>query len=424
MASQSAPGTFAALRNQNFRLYFLGQLASTSGTWMQLTAQGWLVFQLTHSAAWLGVVAGAAGLPILALSPVAGVVVERFSRRQTMLVTQTIQMILALLLAGLVFSNTVQIWHILVLAVLLGITNAVDGTARFAIIADLVEREHLRSAITLNSILFNLSRVLGPAAAGLALTTLGAGWCFLLNGLSFVPVIASLLVITVRPSAAAAANESPLQQLAAGLRYARGHQQILPSLLLAAIAGMLGVSLLTLFPAFAAVVLHSPTTGYTVLNVANGLGGILGGFIIGALSLRLGLGRLIALMALLTAASMGLLAGPATVASAALVAFGFGLVIVMLFVGASTLIQTEVPNDFRGRVLALYTLAFSGLTPFGALALGLVSAKVGVLNAFLLSAGLSGLLSVAVLARWPGLWRQPLAARTVLRPIVLAEKQA
>jgi MFS family permease len=424
MASQSAPGTFAALRNQNFRLYFLGQLASTSGTWMQLTAQGWLVFQLTHSAAWLGVVAGAAGLPILALSPVAGVVVERFSRRQTMLVTQTIQMILALLLAGLVFSNTVQIWHIIVLAVLLGITNAVDGTARFAIIADLVEREHLRSAITLNSILFNLSRVLGPAAAGLALTTLGAGWCFLLNGLSFVPVIASLLVITVRPSAAAAANESPLQQLAAGLRYARGHQQILPSLLLAAIAGMLGVSLLTLFPAFAAVVLHSPTTGYTVLNVANGLGGILGGFIIGALSLRLGLGRLIALMALLTAASMGLLAGPATVASAALVAFGFGLVIVMLFVGASTLIQTEVPNDFRGRVLALYTLAFSGLTPFGALALGLVSAKVGVLNAFWLSAGLSGLLSVAVLARWPGLWRQPLAARTVLRPIVLAEKQA
>src|SRR5258708_1133023 len=256
---ESSEGTFAALGNRNFRVYFLGQLASTSGTWMQLTAQGWLVFQLTHSAAWLGIVAAAAGLPILALSPVAGVIVERFARRQTMLITQTIQMVLALVLAGLVFTSTVEIWHIIVVTILLGVTNAVDGTARFAITADLVDREHLRSAITLNSILFNLSRVLGPAAAGLALTSLGAGWCFLLNGLSFVPVIASLAWVQVRPMLAASSSETPLQQLAEGLRYARAHHQILPTLLLAAIAGLLGISLITLFPAFAAWA-FTPTT--------------------------------------------------------------------------------------------------------------------------------------------------------------------
>ncbi len=420
--TQRSQGTFAALGNRNFRLYFLGQLASTSGTWMQITAQGWLVFQLTHSAAWLGVVALAAGLPILALAPVAGVIVERYSRRQIMLVTQTVQMILAALLAALVFSHTVQIWHIVTLAALLGVSNAVDGTARFAIIADLVDREHLRSAITLNAILFNLSRVLGPASAGLALTTLGAGWCFLLNGLSFLPVIASLAWVQVRPMLAASSSETPLQQLAEGLRYARAHQQILPTLLLAAIAGLLGISLITLFPAFAAVVLNSPTSGYTAINVANGLGGIFGGFLIGWLSLRLRLPRLIALMALLTALSMGLLAGAVTITSATLVAFGFGLVIVMLFVGANTLIQTEVPDAFRGRVLALFTLAFSGLTPFGSLALGLISANIGVLNSFVLMAGLSGLLSLAVLARWPNLWQRPMAARPALTPKLVEEQ--
>ena len=406
--------TFAALSNRNFRLYFIGQLASTSGTWMQLTAEGWLVFQLTHSAAWLGIVACAAGLPILLLSPVAGVIVERFSRRHIMLVTQTIQMILALILAGLVFTGLVQIWHIILLALLLGVTNAVDGTARFAIIADLVEREHLRSAITLNSILFNGSRVIGPATAGLALVLVGAGWCFLLNGLSVLPVIASLLLVKVRPMPTDLVTESPLQRLAQGLRYTRTHALILPSLLLAAIAGLLGVSMITIFPAFAAIILNSPTQGYTVMSVANGLGGIVGGLLMGQLAQRIGLARLIAAVALLTAVTMALLSSAATLVAAAVLSFGFGLMIVMLFVGTSTLIQTEVPNAFRGRILALYNLAFSGLTPFGSLALGLTSASIGVLNAVLFSASVSGLLSLAVLLRWPSLWQRRIMTRPPL----------
>lgn len=414
MTAQKSVGTFDAFHNRNFRLYFLGQLASTSGTWMQLTAQSWLVFQLTHSEAWLGIVACAAGLPILLLSPVAGVIVERFSRQKTILVTQIIQMILAFILAALVFTGNVQIWHILTLALLLGVSNAVDGTARLAILADLVEHEHLRSAITLNSILFNSSRVLGPATAGLALVALGAGWCFFLNGLSFLPLIGSLMVIQPKSIPAKISTETPLQQLASGLRYARSHRRIFPALLLTAIAGFLGVSMLTLFPAFADLILKSPTTSYTVISVANGLGGIVGGVMLGWVAKRFGLARVIAGVALLTAFSIALLGTTGTIAAATLVAFGFGLVIVTVFVGSSTLIQTEVPDAFRGRVLALYNLAFAGLTPFGSLALGLISANIGILNTFILNGTVIGLLSLVVLWCWQGFWQYQSLGETIV----------
>jgi MFS family permease len=398
-------GTFETLRDHNFRVYFIGQLASTSGTWMQITAQGWLVYHLTQSAAWLGIVACAAGLPILLLSPIAGVIVERHSRRQTMMITQTIQMILAFVLAVLVFTHTVQIWHIVVLAVLLGVSNAFDGTVRFAIIADLVEREHLRSAITINAILFNASRVLGPATAGLVLVTFGAGWCFFLNGLSFVPVLISLMLVTVKGLVAPTTTANPRQELAEGLRYARSHHLILPALLLTANAGLLAVSVIYLFPAFAAVVLHSPTNGYTAISIANGFGGVLGGLLMGWFTRRIGLARIIAAMAVLTALSMALFAFTLTIAVSALFAFVLGLAIVVQFIGASTLIQSKVPDAFRGRVLALYNLGFSGLTPFGALTLGLISANIGIVHTFVLTAGVSGILSLSILLRWSNMWK-------------------
>jgi MFS family permease len=423
MAAQKSVGTFDALRNRNFRVYFLGQLASTSGTWMQLTAQGWLVFQLTHSEAWLGVVACAAGLPILLLSPLAGVIVERVSRQRIMLITQTLQMLLAFILAALVFTSAVQTWHIVVLALLLGVTNAVDGTARFAIIADLVEREHLKGAITLNSILFNASRVLGPGAAGLALATLGAGWCFFLNGLSFLPVLVSLFLVTVKPVVAPTTITSPLQQLNEGWRYARSHRLILPALLLAATMGLLGLAVFTLLPAYAAVVLNSPTSAYTAMSVINGLGGVVAGFALGQMMRRVGMARLVGTSALLSAVSIGLIGITTTVAPAAFVQFIFGFTAVTLFAGATALIQIEVSNEFRGRVMALYNLAFSGLTPFGALALGLISANIGISNTFILTAVVIGLVSLAILVRWSTLWqRQPIAI-TPLVPM-LAEEQA
>ena len=403
--TKHSTGTFSALRNLDFRIYFAGQLASTSGIWMQSIAQGWLVYQLTHSALWLGIVACATGLPLVLLSPIAGVLVERVSRRHMMLVTQAIQMILAFILAALTVTNTVQIWHIVVLALLLGITNAVDSPARIALTADLVEREQLPSGIALSSILINGSRVIGPAVAGLVLTTLGPSWCFFLNGLSFLAVIASLLAIKDKPMQRLVAAESPWRQLRAGLHYALTHTLILPLLLLTANAGLLGIGVLTLTPAYAAVILHSPTNGYVLINAANGLGAVMAAFLMGLFARRIGLARTVALMALLTAVSMGLLASAATVATASSISFVFGLTLITQFVGASTLIQLEVPSEFRGRVLALYSLAFAGLTPFGSLGLGLIAALIGIAATILLTAIVSGLASLVILLRWPAVWQ-------------------
>lgn len=190
--------TTAAFRNHDFRLYFIGQLISVSGTWMQNLAQGYLVFQLTQSEAWLGIVACAAGLPIVLTSPIAGVIVERFPRRQLMLATQLAQMSFAIILALLSFTNTVQVWHIVLLALLLGATNALDVPARWTIVSEIVGPDDLKSGIALNSILNSGSRVVGPTIAGIVLVRFGAAVCFLLNALSFVAVIISLLMIRVR----------------------------------------------------------------------------------------------------------------------------------------------------------------------------------------------------------------------------------
>jgi MFS family permease len=404
-AVPASQGTFSALRNKNFRTYFIGQLASTSGTWMQITAQGWLVYQLTQSAAWLGLVICAGGLPILLLSPFAGVLIERVSRRKIMLITQIIQMALAFILAALVFTHTVTIWHILTLSVALGITNAADGTVRFAILADLVEREHLPGAIALNSILFNGSRVIGPAVAGVALVTLGAAWCFFLNGLSFIPVIISLLLVTVKPVIPPTITKNPVDELREGLAYARQHPKIWPALLLTANAGFIGVSVVTLFPALAAILLHSPTNGYTLISAASGLGGVIGGLTLGWFGRRIGLTRTVSGMALLTAVGIGLLVSSSSIPVVTVIAFIYGITLVMQFVGNSTLIQTQVPNALRGRVLALYNLAFAGLTPFGALILGFISTNIGIVNTFLLTMVISGVISVAILLRWSHLWQ-------------------
>src|SRR4051794_30519206 len=196
-AREPNKGTLSALRNANFRLYFFGQMISNSGTWMQNIAQSYLVFLITKSELWLGIVACAAGLPMVLLSPIGGVVVERVPRRTVLLWTQAIQMILAFIMAALTFTNTIQVWHIVVLALLLGMTNAFDTPARQAFVVEIVGRDDMYSGIALNSIMNSLGRVLGPAAGGIALVQFGASWCFLFNGVSFVAVLFSLIIMKV-----------------------------------------------------------------------------------------------------------------------------------------------------------------------------------------------------------------------------------
>jgi len=400
-ANQSGnTSTFSALRNSNFRLYFAGQLVSVSGTWMQNLAQGFLVFKITQSEAWLGIVACAAGLPVILLSPISGVMIERVPRRRLMLVTQTIQMALAFILFALTLSDQIQVWHLVVLAFMLGTTNALDLPARQTFVVEMVGPDDLRSGIALNSILNSASRVLGPMAAGIALVQIGPAWCFFVNGLSFLAVIASLLLMQVPYPIQHQKHLPPLQQLREGLQYARRDATIRPLLLLAVIGGIFVVPISNLLPAFADVVLHSPKEGYAALSVGQGVGSVITGVAVGWLAYRFGYRKLIAWSVAIGGAATIWLALEDTIPLATVAAGVAGAFLILQFVSINTMIQTAVPDAFRGRVLALYTLSFLGMAPFGALALGGIANVIGVTSALAIYGVLGIVLSAVVLWQW------------------------
>ena len=404
---RSQVSTFSALSHSNFRLYFTGQLVSVSGTWVQTVAQGWLVFHLTHSELYLGLVACAAGIPALLVTPYAGVIVERSSRRNILIATQTVQMLLAFTLALLTFANLVQVWHVILLAFILGITQAFDAPARQAFVKDMVGPESLASGISLNSMMFNTARIFGPTVAGIVLATIGPAWCFLLNGLSFLAVLGSLLMMSVPTIAKRITNISPLAQLLEGLRFSRTHETIKPLLLLSAVMSILCVNIVTLLPAFADTVLHSPIEGYATVSTAQGVGAVCAGFLAVFVS-RFGRGRVVAAMSLLLCLSVLIVSHITAVVPAAILMALVGFSLILMFVTMNTMIQTVVPDQFRGRVLSLYTLTFFGLAPFGALALGYIASQLGVPDALALYAILNGVLALGILARWPALWQNRL----------------
>lgn len=413
-------GTFTALRNPNFRLYFAGQLISTAGTWMQNVAQAALVVALVlklgksaeESSLWLGIVACAAGLPLVLLAPVAGVIVERVPRRQIMLCTQAAQMILAFILAALAFANAVQVWHVVLLAFLLGLTNAVDSPSRQAFVVEMVGRAELQSGIQLNSIMVSASRAIGPALAAIALALFGTAWCFMLNGLSFLAVIASLLIMNVPYAIPPAQNAAPLRQMREGLRYARTDPgPILTLLLLTATAGFFGLPLIQFFASFAATALNSATTGYSAIIIAQGVGSVLAGGVSGWLAFRLGRGQLITLGVIAVTVVNTILALQTAIPPATILSGLSGLAFVTLVISLNTSIQMYVVDQFRGRVLSLYTLAFFGLSPFGALLLGFIASGIGTIP------GIGTAHAMALYALAGGacagliLWRRPLVSQ-------------
>ncbi len=402
--SRTYSSAFSALSHSSFRLYFIGQLVSVSGTWMQTVAQGWLVFQLTRSELWLGIVACAAGLPSLLASPFAGVLVERLPRRNILIVTQTVQMLLAFTLAFLTFSNLVQVWHVVILAFILGITNAFDAPARQTFVKDMVGPDDLASGISLNSLIFNTARVFGPTAAGIALATVGAAWCFFLNGASFLAVIVSLILMTVPAAKRRVLRESPFHQLLDGLRFARRHDTIKPLLLLSAVISIFAVNVVTLLPAYAATVLNSPVRGYSILTTAQGIGAVCAGLIVFFVS-RFGRGRVISATFFLLCTCVLIISRMTAILPAAVFMGIYGFSLILTFVTMNTMIQTELPDEYRGRVLSMYTLTFFGLAPFGALALGQLATMIGTPDALALDGILNGVLGLAILARWPALWQ-------------------
>jgi MFS family permease len=280
-----------ALRHRNYRLFFSGQLVSLCGTWMQSVAQSWLVYRLTGSAVLLGFVGFASQIPVFVLSPIAGLTADRLSRHRILLTAQCSSMVLALMLAALTLANAIEVWHVFVLASLLGVVNAFAIPAQSAFVVDMVGREDLMNAIALNSSIVNVARVIGPAIAGALIAAVGEGWCFLLNGLSYVAVIAGLMLMRLPRRSRAATEGSPLAHIIEGFRYVAHTRPVRDLLLLLGISSLFGMPYVVLMPIFADRILHGGASGLGILMGASGVGALTAALALAARRELRGLGR-------------------------------------------------------------------------------------------------------------------------------------
>jgi len=400
--------TFVAMRHRNYQLYFGGQLISNIGTWMQVIAQAWVVYQIAHSELALGLVAFASAIPTLIISPWGGVIVDRVSRRKLLMLTQSGAMLLAFILAALTFTKIVQEWHVIVLAALLGVVNAFDAPARQAIVPELVGKQDLPNAIALNSMMFNSARVIGPAIAGLMLAAIGAAWCFTLNGISFLAVIVGLWLMELPPHRGATQTNSPRQQLVGGLQYVARNREISALILLSLVFSIFGISYSTVLPAFVEKNLHQGAAVYGWLNAATGFGAVTGAFLLA--NHRSSHGRRGQLLVITNLAFPLILIGfsfTALYPLSLLLAFGLGTGFMVQFTTINTLLQTRVEDAFRGRVMGLYTLTFFGFAPFGNLLIGFLGEKLGLSIAMTLFAVCSLILSRLVLVKTPEIQKLP-----------------
>jgi MFS family permease len=395
--------TFRALQHRNFRLYLFGQLVSLAGTWMQIVAQGWLVYELSRSEAMLGVVGFASAIPALLVTPWAGVIVDQVRKRDVIVATQTGAMLLAFALAALTFTGTVQVWHILVLSMLLGVVNAFDGPARQAFVVEMVGSQDLPNAIALNSMTFNAARVVGPAFGGILLATVGSAWCFTLNGLSFLAVIVSLLMMQITSARVTGDRRSPWEQLKSGLNYVAGEAELKGLLLLSLFFSTFGIAYSTVLPAFVDRILAGGAAGFGLLTAASGVGAVTGAFLVATFGDRGQRGQWLFYAALGFPVALALFAFNRNFPIALLLAMLLGVGFMLQFTLINTLLQTRVANDMRGRVMSLYTLTFFGFTPFGNLALGALSEKIGMSLAILLFAVLTLGSAVVIFRRTPQL---------------------
>ncbi len=370
-----------ALRHRNYRLFFSGQSVSLVGTWMTRIATSWLVYRLTGSALLLGLVGFAGQIPSFLLAPFAGVLVDRWNRHRLLVATQVLAMVQSAALAILALSGVISIWHVLLLSLFQGLINAFDMPARQAFVVEMVEsRADLANAIALNSSMVNAARLLGPAIGGALIAAVGEGWCFAFDALSYLAVIASLLLMRLAPRAERArpaAHGRVLAELRQGLAYVAGSAPIRSILLLLAIVSLVGMPYTVLMPIFASQILHGGPHTLGFLMGATGVGALGGAVYLASRRSVLGLGRLIPLMsALFGAGLIGFgLSRSLWLSLTLLVATGVGFMVQMA--ASNTLLQTLVDDDKRGRVMSFYTMAFMGTAPFGSLFAGGLAHRIG-----------------------------------------------
>jgi MFS family permease len=366
--------TFIALSYPNYRLWFIGQITSLFGTWMQSTAQGFLVYELTGSPAYLGYVSFAAGLPSWLFMPVAGVVADRISRRSLLIITQTSMMVLAFILATLTFANVIQPWHIVALAFLLGIANAFDAPARLAIAPDLVERQDLTNAIALNATMFNTATILGPTIGALVYAAFGPGWCFTINGLSFIAVIIALTLMKLPKSERSKlAHPSALSEIKQGFRYVLTKPTILTLMGIVLMTATFGFSFVPLLPAWAVDVLGGDVRTNGLLNSARGLGALIGALGIASLGRFNFRGRLLSAGTFLFPTLLLIFSFLRWLPLSLMVLAGVGAALVLIMNLANSLVQTGTEDQVRGRVTSIYTLTFFGFMPLGSLLMGQIA---------------------------------------------------
>lgn len=390
---------FHALRYRNFRLFFAGQSVSLVGTWMQHIAMGWLVYRLTGSAFLLGVVGFSSQIPAFILSPVAGVMADRWNRHRTLIVTQTLSMAQAFLLAVLTMTGSVAIWQIVLLGVFLGCINSLDIPARQSFIVDMVEKkENLANAIALNSFMFNAARLIGPSVAGILVAVVGEGPCFLINGISFLAVIASLLAMKVNGPARREKNNSRvIEGLKEGVVYAIRSVPIRMILLLLGVIGLMGASYAVLMPVYAREVLAGGPGTFGFLMAAAGIGALAATIYLASRRSAFGLGRMIPVYSSIFAVSLIAfsISRAFWLSAALLTVVGFGM---MAHTAAGNIIlQTVVDDDKRGRVMSFYTMAFMGMAPLGSLLAGSLASRIGAANT-LIAGGACCLAASAVFA--------------------------
>ncbi len=375
-----------ALRSRNYRLFFFGQVVSLVGTWITTTATNWLIYRLTGSALMLGTVGFAGQFPAFLFGPVAGIFVDRWDRHRLLIVTQTLSMLQSFALAVLVLSGHITLQWILVLSVFQGLVNSFDMPARQAFLLTMIEnKEDLGNAIALNSSMVNLARLIGPSVAGIVIALTGEGWCFLIDGISYIGVIVGLLMMRItRRDSAPAKRGSAMLQFTEGFKYAFGFRPIRSIMLLLALVSLVGVPYSVLMPVFAKTVFQGGPRTLGLLMTSSGCGALLGALWLAQRKSVIGLGRVIPIAGALFGA--GLIAFSFThvlwLAIPCLVVAGFGFVVQMA--SSNTVIQTIVDDEKRGRVMSFYMMAFLGTAPFGSLMAGWLSSRIGAAETLLL----------------------------------------
>jgi len=391
-------GPFPALRHRNFRLFVFGQGISVIGTWMQSTAQVWLVLTLTNSPFLLGTVNAFQWIPVTLLSLVGGVYADRLPKRRLLLITQTSLMVLPFVLALLTWTGIVRYWHIAALALLLGLTNSLDMPTRQSFFAEMVEREDLANAIALNSAIINGGRVIGPAVAGLIIASAGVAPAFLLNGISFLAVIAALASMQVRPMLAVP-RQPMLDHIGEGLRYVRQTPTVLTTLVLLAAVSAFVLNFNILIPVLARSVLKGSAGTYGTLLATVGTGSLIGALLLASASRQGPRRELIPLGAAVVSLAVFFLGFTHSYPPAAALAFIGGLAMILFASSSNSVVQMQVPDQLRGRVMSVHAMVFAGSSPIGAILTGGVMDLWGPAAGFFVGGSL-GLLATAAIVLW------------------------